>query len=93
MKFLQVVVFIASAWFLIWVRDSTPDPQLREPLSNGYLIALLSAGAAFVVTITIIGISELLARIRDARRRRLGQHPQGLQEIGNRRRPSVNVRR
>jgi hypothetical protein len=85
MKFIQVVVFIASAWFLIWVRDN--DPDFREPLSNGYLIALLSAGAAFLVTITIIGVMDLLACLRR------WQQPKGLQEVGDGRRPSVKFRR
>jgi hypothetical protein len=85
MKFIQVVVFIASAWFLIWVRDN--DPDFREPLSNGYLIALLSAGAAFLVTITIIGMTDLLSRLRR------WQQTKRLQEVGNGRGPSIKFRR
>jgi ABC-type Fe3+ transport system permease subunit len=64
MKTIQVIVFVLTAWFLIYVRDNTPDPLLREPLGNGLLIGLLSAGAAFVVTIVIIGLTELLSRLR-----------------------------
>lgn len=91
MKFLQIVVFIASAWFLIWVRDK--DPGLKEPLSNGYLIALLSVGAAFVVTIAIIGITNALAGIRrihgNAKRRRLILNTE--QQVGDRRRRGIEI--
>jgi hypothetical protein len=77
MKFIQVVVFIAAGCFLIWVRDN--DPDFREPLSNGYVIGLLSIGAAFAVTVAIIGVTDLLARIRgvygNAKRRGLHIEP------------------
>jgi hypothetical protein len=73
MRLLQLIVFVAAGCGLVWLRDN--DPELREPLSNGYLVGLLSIGAAFVFTLAVILPGELLTRIRrihgDAKRRRL----------------------
>jgi hypothetical protein len=62
MKVFQIVVFVAAGCGLVWLRDN--EPGLHEPLSNGYLVGLLSIGAAFVATIIVLAPGELLTRIR-----------------------------
>lgn len=56
-RIFQVAVALAVGFALIYWREN--DPNVREPLSNGYLLGGIAIGAAFVATFILSKLLDL----------------------------------
>ncbi len=56
-KLFQLTLCVGTGCALIYWREH--EPLVREPLSNGYVIGLLSIGAAYLGTLAMNGLLKL----------------------------------
>jgi hypothetical protein len=77
-KLFQLVVFVGTGCALIYWGQHEPDPEVRQSLQNGYLIAALGVAAAWLATMAIWLPMELVRWLRG--RKQQARAHQGLDQ-------------